>query len=285
MTHASQRRTSVFNRPLAILGAVRRRAERGVAPLLQRRATAAYQADRQGWLRKADIAVQRGLDWFAPQPDLTMSALYVLWQGWRRGTDARFAMIHPKIAHYRATLRDPALRLFDPGYDPDAAEVVLLPDIMQVRPYLPIELLMIEAVWADKRDPGPDFLQRLAAIDDRGWYGTTHIVVAAELMLRSGAYSQSALLSLMQATVAPMDLANRRATLMGDIFAERALMLYWLNQGHLVTPGQVVMMLNRQRADGGWSAPGVAPDGLSNQHTTSLAVAVIAEFLAQERGR
>lgn len=231
------------------------------------------------------LARDRGLAWFAPQADLTMSALYVLWQSWRRGAEPRFAMIHDKIAHYRRTIRDPALRLFDPAYDPDSPEASSLPDVMQVRPYLPVELLMIEAVWADIRDPGPDFLQRLAAIGDGGGYGTTHIVVAAELMLRSGAYPEADLQPLMQSTIGSMASANDRSDLAGDIFAVRGVMLFWLGQGHRVTAGQVAMLLNRQRADSGWDAPGVPPVGQSNQHTTALALAMIAEFLAARRAK
>ena len=45
----------------------------------------------------------------------------------------------------------------------------------------------------------------------------------------------------------------------------------------------IAMLLNRQRPDGGWDAPGVPPVGQSNQHTTALALALIAEFLAARR--
>ncbi len=285
MTMPSRSHASLLRLPRRLLGRLRRRVERAMAPAMQARLTAAWEADQVGWTARADAAIDRGLAWFAPQADLTMSALYVLWQGWRRGAEPRFAMIHDKIAHYRRTIRDPALRLFDPAYDPDSSEVSSLPDVMQVRPYLPVELLMIEAVWADIRNPGRDFLQRLAAIEDGGGYGTTHIVVAAELMLRSGAYPEPDLQPLMQSTIGPMASANERSDLAGDIFAERGVMLFWLGQGHRVTAGQVAMLLNRQRADGGWDAPGVPPVGQSNQHTTALALALIAEFLAARRAK
>jgi len=275
---------SVLRLPRRAAGAVRRRVEHQLAPRMQARLGAEWEADPEGWTRRADAAIDRALDWFAPQADLTMSALYVIWQSWRRGSEPRFAMIHDKIAHYRRTIRDPALRLFDPAYDPDAPGVATLPDVMQVRPYLPVELMMIEAVWADVRDPGPDFLDRLKAVADGAGYGTTHIAVAGEIMLRSGAYPEPVLRPILQSVVEPCDRANRRATLAADIFSERAAVLYWLGEGHRVTPGQIVMLLRRQRADGGWDAPGVPPAGQSNQHTTSLAMAVIAEFLAARRG-
>lgn len=283
MTALTPPPTALLRLPARVLGGLRRRVQRGMAPARQARLTAMWQADPVGWTARADAAIDRGLAWFTPQADLTMSALYVLWQSWRRGAEPRFAMIHDKIAHYRRTIRDPALRLFDPAYDPDSAETAGLPDVMQVRPYLPVELLMIEAVWADTRDPGPDFLHRVAAIDDNAGYGTTHIAVAAELMLRSGAYPEAALRPLMQRTVEPMARANDRSHFAGDIFAERGVMLFWLGQGHRVSAGQIAMLLNRQRPDGGWDAPGVPPVGQSNQHTTALALALIAEFLAARR--
>lgn len=272
--------------PLAqrVIRGLRWRIEGRVAPRWQARLTAGYHRNPAHWLNEADHAIDRGLAWFAPQTDFTMSALYVLWQTWRRLGDPRFAMIPEKIARYRATIRDPALRLFDPAYDPEASEVRALPDIMQIRPYLPVELLMIEAVWADVRAPGPALLDRIAATDDRGGYGTTHIVVAAELMLRSGAFPEADLRRLIEATVAPMARANRHSMLAGDQFAERALMLHWAGRGDLVTPGQMRMMLARQRPDGGWSAPGVPPVGHSNQHTSALALAMLAECRARGAG-
>ncbi|TVQ55522.1 MAG: hypothetical protein EA355_09585 [Rhodobacteraceae bacterium] len=274
---------NVRNLSRRILLGLRRRLEPLAAPAVQARAAARVAADPGLWMARADAAIARGVAWFAPQQDLTMSALYILWRSWRRGAEPRFAFVEDRIARYRRTIRDPALRLFDPTYDPDAPEHRRLPDIMEVRPYLPIELMMIEAVWADVRDPGADFLGRIAAIDDGAGYGATHIVVAADLMKRSGAYPAPVLDALMAPVAAPMARSNRRTPYAGDIFAERIVMLRWMGRDDLCRPGWTAMLIDRQNPDGGWSARGVPPEGLSNQHTTCLALAALAEHRMAER--
>lgn len=243
-----------------------------------------FHANEQDWLARADAAVGRACDWFAPQADLTMSALYVTWQGWRLGAEPRFAFIHDKIAHYRATLRDPALRLFDAGYDPDAPECRSLPDIMAVRPYFAEELLMIDMVWADKR-PSPDIIPRLAAIEDGGGYGTTHIVVGGQVLLRNGGADRAAVERLLAGTIGSMVRGNRETTYAGDLYAERIVMLQWLGRHDLVDPAWILRLLAAQMPDGGWAARNIPPLGGSNQHTTCLAMAAIAQFRANRLGR
>ena len=257
--------------------AIQRRADAFVTKPLNDRIDTAFESARARWLARLDDAIGRGRDWFLPQADLTMSALYVLKETLLRSGDRRFAFIDEKIAHYRSTLRDPALRLFDNDYDPDAPAYRSLPDIMAVRPYLPTELLMIEIVWADvRRDP--DIVSKLGAIEDGGGYGTTHIVVGGRLLLRNGGARREEVEALLNDTVETMRRCNDRTTYAGDLFAERVLMLQWLGRHDLVRPAWILRMLKRQQSDGGWRARNVLPLGQSNQHTTALVLGTLSEF-------
>jgi hypothetical protein len=258
--------------------AIQRRVDAYATSPLNRKLDAVFHSSRQQWLANVDAAIGRGCNWFLPQADLTMSALYMLKETLLRSRDRRFSFIDDKIAHYRSSLRDPALRLFDKSYDPDTPAYISLPDIMAVRPYLPIELLMIDVVWADVRRDR-HIVAKLAAIEDGGGYGTTHIVVGGRLLLENGGAPADDVKALLDTTVETMRGGNDATTYAGDLFAERVVMLQWLDRHDLVRPAWILRLLRRQASDGGWNARNVPPFGQSNQHTTALALAALSEFL------
>jgi hypothetical protein len=238
-----------------------------------------FMRDKGRYLRRIHAAVGRGCDWFAPQPDVSMSVLWVANRSLVRGVDERFAFVHPKLERYKRTIRDPALRLFDKAYDPDNEPYCSLPDVMQVRPYYPVELLMIDTVWADVR-PQPNILERLRAFDDNGGYGTTHIVVGGLILLANGGAPADATRELVHSTVETISAANDMTTRAEDIFAERIMALQWLERHDLVRPAWILRLLRAQQPDGGWKARNMLPIGQSNQHTTVIAMAALAEFRA-----
>ena len=73
---------------------------------------------------------------------------------------------------------------------------------------------------------------------------------------------------------------NDRTARAEDIFAERIMVLQWLDLHHLVRPAWILRLLGTQRPDGGWQARNMPPIGESNQHTTIVAMAALAEFRA-----
>ena len=63
-----------------------------------------------------------------------------------------------------------------------------------------------------------------------------------------------------------------------DLFAERIMMLQWLDRHQLVRPAWILRLLRAQLPDGGWKARNMPPLGRSNQHTTIIAMSVLADF-------
>lgn len=271
------------NRQLYIVRAANAVFERGSAYCRNRRLDKAFLSEQESYLARIDAAVSRGVDWFVPEQDLTMSALFILERVFTAGLEPRLAYINDKIAHYRATIRDPALRLFDRDYDPAAPSISHIPDVMDVRPYQYVEQLMLKAVCADQHQLDEAFLHQLEAVDDGGGYGTTHIVAAGMILKRFSTIPAERLDAMMRKCI-PSMVRRNRTNYAGDQFCERIVMLQWLDRHDLVPPAWILRLLEVQNPDGGWQARGVPPEGRSNQHTTCLAIAVLAQFRQYWRG-
>jgi hypothetical protein len=267
-----------------LIGALKSLGERGIAQLENQKLNRAFLSDQGGYLDRIDVAVSKGIDWFLPISDLTMSALLVMEWAHAQGADPRLAFVHDKIARYRETIRDAALRLFDRTYDCNAPAFAHLPDVMEVRPYFHIEQLMVKAVCADQHDLGEDFLRELESKDDRGGYGTTHIVAGGLILKRFSTIPHVRLDAMMQRCISSMVRRNL-TSYAGDQFCERVVMLQWLGRQDLVVPAWILRILAAQKPDGGWQARGVPPEGASNQHTTCLAIAALAQFRQHWRRR
>ena len=263
-----------------IFHALQYRMDRYVAEPKNRRLEKQYAADPQGWLERINASVGRGADWFAGHPDLTMSAILVLDQAHRQTGDAGFAFVDERIARYRDTYYDPGLRAVDRDYS--AEDHRHLPDIVNSRPYQVIELMMIDAANSDLHG-AEGILRYLSALPDKGGYGSTHMIVGGLLMQRAGVSLQGRVEALIAQEIEAVASANRGQSYAGDLFAERMFVLEWVGRHDLVSPAWALRLLAAQRRDGGWRGRNVAPLGQSNQHTTSLAMAALAQFAAAER--
>lgn len=257
---------------------VKNRYSRVTTPMLNRRLDAQFAANPGGVLDRMDRAIDRGISWLEPQQDVSMSVLLCATRTLQRTGDSRFVWIREQLERYRNTVRDPALLMFYDDYDPDDPSISHIPNVQEVRPYVPVELLMLDTVWAGKR-PQPDILDRLKAFDDNGFYGTTHIVVGGLILLENGGAPEAAVRDAIAATVEPIVRANEATTVADDIYAERAMVLHWIGEGHRIRPSWMMRLLDSQRADGGWQAANMPPVGLSNQHTTIVALAALTEYL------
>jgi hypothetical protein len=258
------------------------RYHRATTPARNDRLDAAFAKDRAGWLDQIDRAIDRGVAWLLPQADVSMSVILCARKTLERTGDQRFAFVKEKAEHYRNTIRDPAFRMFDKDYNPDDPIYAHLPDVMQVRPYFPVELLMIDTVWADVRHQ-PDIVDRLKAFEDNGFYGTTHIVVGGMILLENGGAPAKDVQAMMAATVQTIARANDMTARAEDIFAERCMVLQWMDLHHLVRPAWMMRLVRNQLPDGGWQARNMPPIGQSNQHTAIVTLAALAEFRAQHR--
>lgn len=258
------------------------RFDRATAPSRNARLDAEFALARDEWLDRIDRAIDRGIAWLLPQADVSMSVILCARKTLERTGDARFGFVREKAEHYRRTLRDPAFRMFDKSYDPADPSYAHLPDVMQVRPYFPVELLMIDTVWADVRHQ-PDILDRLRAFEDNGFYGTTHIVVGGVILLENGGAPADEVRQMMAATVQTICRANDITARAEDIFAERCMVLQWLDLHEKVRPAWIMRLVRNQLSDGGWQARNMPPIGQSNQHTVIVTLAALAEFLAHHR--
>lgn len=260
------------------------RFERATVPMRNERLDATYARAPDLWLEKVDRAIDRGVAWLLPQADVSMSVLFCAKRTLERTGDPRFEFVHEKAEHYRRTIRDPALRLIFPDYDDEDPAYAEVPHVQGVRPYYPVELLMLDAVWADRR-PQPDILDRLRGFEDNGFYGTTHIVVGGLMLIWNGGAPAKEVQEMMAETVPIIRRANEITARAEDIFAERCMVLQWLERHDLIRPSWILRLLRNQLPDGGWKARNMPPLGQSNQHTVIVTLAALAEFLAHERGR
>ena len=260
--------------------ALQYRLDRVLAEPKNRRLETRFSTEPKKWLDRLDASVVRGADWFAGHLDLTMSALLVLDQAHRQTKNANFAFVDDRISRYRDTYYDPGLRAVDRGYVAD--EHRHLPDIIKSRPYQVIELMMIDAANSDYGD-AEGILRYLQALPDNGSYGSTHMIVGGLLMKRAGVTLGGRVDALIEQEIDAVARANRAQSYAGDLFAERVFVLEWVGRHDLVSPAWALRLLASQRPDGGWRGRNVPPHGQSNQHTTSLAMAALAQFSAAER--
>lgn len=260
------------------------RFDRATVPWRNARLDQQYEANAPAVLEQIDQAITRGIEWIAPQQDVSMSVLFCAMRTLERTGDQRFAFVHKQLERYRETIRDPALIMFDDTYDPDDPEIAHIPHVQQVRPYYPVELLMLDTAWAGKREQ-PDILDRLKAFEDGGFYGTTHIVVGGILLLNNGGAPVDDINAMINDTVEIMTYCNDHTARAEDIFAERSMVLQWIGRHDLVKPSWMMRMVRGQLPDGGWQARNMPPVGESNQHTVAVTLATLAEFLHHHRVR
>lgn len=266
--------------PNRLVFSARRRLDRLFAEPLNRRLERHYNERREAMLDAMEAAAARGTNWFDRHEDLTMSALFVMEIARRiTGLDC-FDLVHDRARIYREKFYDPGLRIVFPEYDRRAHSH--RPPVTDVRPYQVIELVMIDAMWSDRGDAERVY-EYLKALRDGGHYGSTHTMVGAMLMKNCGLDLDGRLDALLEEQAPLVAAANHGTSFAGDLFAERIFILEWSGRHDLVSPAWLMRVVSAQRPDGGWSGWNVPPEGESNQHTTSLAAAALAMFVAAER--
>jgi hypothetical protein len=232
--------------------------------------------------RRAE-ALTRGIAWFARQRMIEISGLLLLDAVYRAGLDARLAFIDESIARYREENPGFRERLFDARhpYDPTEDPYGLRyrdDGSWQVFEH-PLDTIMRRCLYADRLGLGPDFLTELGSLEDGGGYGTTHAIVGGRLLLRFSRIDPDAIRAFMAET-APRIAAANRGQRHGDLFAERILVLQWLDRHDLIDPVWIERMVQAQLPDGGWGGKPLLRGQVANQHTTAIAVAVLAQDLA-----
>lgn len=265
---------------MSSLGNLFRRILARVDPVLvprgNRRLNSVIAGAPQPFRERIDSAIDRAIAYFESQPEMEMSALYMLTRLHRVGLEPRLAFMEKMVAGYIARYNNPHWRYFDLSYDPWSAGA--LARVQQI-PSHPIEVLMLKCLYADRLGLGDELLWDLAATDDGGGYGTTHIVVGGLALKAFSAIPASRIDAMVQATV-PAMLRAQRVSRAGDIFAERIMILQWLNQHKHIENAWIHRVLEAQNVDGGWPGRVSLRRHVSNQHTSSVALAALVQYRA-----
>ncbi len=250
-------------------------AKRALVPWENRRLSARAASAPDEFLRRIEEAIDRGIGWMERQSSLEIDPMFLLHRLHSAGLDERLGFVFAHIAAHRNRCNDPGLRLFDRDYDPDRPEVAHL---LRVAREHPILQLMLRCMYADRLGLGEDFLRELAALDDGGGYGTTHVVVGGTFLKMFGNIPHVRIDEVLAATVPKLVRAQRTRNV-GDQFAERVMVLQWMQRHDAVEPAWIARLLQAQQPDGGWMSKAILATG-SNQHTTALALSVLIQHRA-----
>ena len=255
-------------------------------PAVNRRRRRHFHSDDKSALAAMETALSRGIAWFEPISLLEISALFCLEDLHRSGIEPRIGFIDSKIATYlseRSSFRNRLLRpdfAYDPTPDPFGTSAASAAgEEVYARP---IDPMMRRCLYSDRLGFGSEFLSELAGLDDGGGYGTTHVVVGSRLLKRFSTIEPAHIDALAQ-SMAGKIAAAQRVSQVGDLFAERIVVLQWLGRHALIDPAWLVRLASAQNADGGWSGRPTIRRGTSNQHTTALAILALAQFLHSQR--
>jgi hypothetical protein len=233
-----------------------------------------------GWADEAITeAISRGFDYFYSQEALDLAPLYVFRRVLAPGQGPDPEFVDRKLAEYRAKWQHPNIRLLDPDYDPDAAEAKR--ENVWIAPH-PLEALMAKSTYADRHGLTEDFIDELAAIDDDGGFGTTHVVFGAEILKEFSDFPRSRLDELI-AVSCPKLVRAQATSRAGNLFYERTAFLLWQGWHEHVDSVWIQRIIRAQRSDGGWSTGRFWPDSPSKQHPSCLALAAL--ILYRERPR
>ena len=97
----------------------------------------------------------------------------------------------------------------------------------------PLDTIMRRCLYADRLGLDEGVLDELASLEDGGGYGTTHAVVGGRLLIQFSNIPKSRIREFMMARAERIAAANRYDRV-GDLFAERILMLQWLGRDDLI---------------------------------------------------
>jgi hypothetical protein len=265
---------------MSVSGRIFRRAVGSIDPVLVPRANlrlnAATKAAPDRFRTAIEATIDRAIAYFEPQHEMEMSALYMLTRLYRVGLEPRLAFMEKVIADYMGRYNNPHWRYFDRSYDPWSEAA--LARIQQI-PSHPIEVLMLKCLYADRFGLGEDFLWELASTDDNGGYGTTHIVAGGLALKVFSSIPQTRIDAMLQGTV-PKLVRAQQVGRAGDIFAERIMILQWLDRHDCVERAWIQRVIEAQNPDGGWPGRISLRRHVSNQHTACVALAALIQYRA-----
>lgn len=132
-----------------------------------------------------------------------------------------------------------------------------------------------KSLYCDRyEDYGPDDVgDVLAMADGEGGYYDTHLLMGLLLLEANGCLGAAEARQHVEVVSERILRAQRADPEYGDLFVERFAFLYWAGLGDQIEEAWTETILAHQNPDGGW---GDAAGGVSNPHTTSLAMLALA---------
>lgn len=226
-------------------------------------------------------AIERGVDYFANQEALEIAPLFVFKRILAGRGERELSFVEQKLEKYRQEWQDPNLRLLDKSYDPEAEQSRRS---RQWVTHNAIEQLIVKCLYADRLGLTEEFIDELAAIDDNGGYGTTHIILGAAILKEFTNFSPDRLARLIASARIRLIQAEARDRA-GDLFFERALFLQWQGFPDDVEPAWIQRIIRSQRRDGGWVRRKSLFPMASNQHSSCLALSALIRYREQRKSQ
>lgn len=226
-----------------------------------------------------NVAIDRAINWFAVLPGLEFGTITLLKPELDAGMEPKLAFVNHFLGCYASRFDNPELRLFDAKYKTGAEEHR---NKQRVGSNHAINDVMFACVNATSETKMGPLFDQLRALEDRGMYGTTHIIWGALVLRHIGAASKADTESLIQRAT-PVMIARQEWDRCCDHFAERILFLQWTGQHEKIDPAWIHRLLEGQREDGGWQRHPTLLPTRSIQHTTALALAVLIIMRAHIR--
>lgn len=228
---------------------------------------------------RLDAAIGAGIAWFARREAWEFDAVWLLGRVVDVRDEPALVVAEQAYQAYRSAWRDRYLRLFDPTYHEDVHGASRLK--MPWRPD-PIHKMMRKVLHADRLGLREPFLDQLCALEDGGSYGTTHVLVGAHYLRQFSAIAPAAL-DRVVASCIPTLLRRQRVDRIGDIYAERVVVLQLIGRHDLVRPAWIARMVRGQQRDGGWYYKVPPLRVTSEQHPSALALAALIRYRSQRR--
>jgi hypothetical protein len=221
-------------------------------------------------------SIDKGLSYFEGLSSLTFEALVTFNLMVNETFEPRLRNLAQRIHEYRKRWKDPHLRLLDRNYDPEKhgrnCEKEFNVDELST-PEKPI----LKCLYADKLGLADNYLNQLVNIDDRGGYGTTHVILGGVLLKKFSSIPQAAINQVIKNAVKSIIKAQNYARA-DDLYSERIVLLQWLGYDRYIKPAWIYRITANQMNEGAWYEFKSLFRAKPNQHASSLALAALIHY-------
>jgi hypothetical protein len=230
----------------------------------------------QQFRARLEHSIEKGFKYFEAQSSLILDAILTFNIIVNKTFDPRLALLSQKAHEYCKQWKDPHIRLLYKDYDLER-DSASCPNEFNVDELSRPERPILKSLYADRLGLSEDFLAELETIDDKGGYGTTHILLACVILKTFSTIPHEAINPVLESTIAPILRAQRR-TRVDDVYVERTAFLQEFGYQHHIQPAWILRIMLAQLEDGGWFEWRSLFRTPSHQHPSSLALAALIQY-------